>query len=570
MHGKLGGVTGEPWEVPGYVHERVLGTGASGTVVQATSDSGGAPVAIKYLSCDLLEDLRFRARFRAEARLLSKLRTPHVARFHEYIENSEGAAIVMDLVNGVSLRKALSQAGAIPPEAALVTLKGSLLGLAAAHASGIVHRDYKPENVLITREGFSILVDFGIALPAGGTDKVAGTPAYMAPEQWAGRPAGPASDVYAATATFFESITGAKPYSGATAVELLVQHTQAPIPEEIVPAPLRPLIRRGLAKDPEERPSTAALFVRQLESIACETYGEDWEERGRRALAALVVALFPLLAPSSGGEDSGATTLATTTVTAPASSVPARSRTPRKAALAIGAAAVTVLIGLAGVEKFGFGSVGEEALSGGASHVSQPPVQAEASATAASTQPSGTLPVGTQRPDRTGNSASASTSASASASASTNGSTAPEGPAPRGTVPTDPSATTSDPTTSPAVSPDSTPAALHVDSVAVDSVGCSTTNGIQASITVQTNGAADGILYLAWTHGNTRGPGTPAATDQIVLPRGQRQFTQTFRHVFGSADAYLYWGVRVSTAPGAASGDGTQQTVNADSCDPIR
>jgi hypothetical protein len=128
----------------------------------------------------------------------------------------------------------------------------------------------------------------------------------------------------------------------------------------------------------------------------------------------------------------------------------------------------------------------------------------------------------------------------------------------------------SEPTASPAISPDSTPAALHVDSIAVDSVGCSTTNGIQTSITVQTNGAADGVLHLTWTHGNTRGTGTPAATDEIVLPRGQRQFKQTFRHTFGSADAYLYWGVRVSTAPGAASGDGTQQTVNADSCDPIR
>ncbi|MFH0176597.1 serine/threonine-protein kinase [Streptomyces cacaoi] len=556
MHGKLGGVIGEPWEVPGYVHERVLGTGASGTVVRATSDSGGTPVAIKYLSCELLEDLRFRARFRAEARLLSQLRTPHVARFHEYIENSEGAAIVMDLVNGVSLGKALRQAGAIPPEAALVTLKGSLLGLAAAHASGIVHRDYKPENVLITRQGFSLLVDFGIALPVGGTDKVAGTPAYMAPEQWAGRPAGPASDVYAATATFFESITGAKPYSGSTPIELLVQHTQAPIPEEIAPAPLRPLIRRGLAKDPEERPSTAAAFIRHLESIASETYGEDWEERGQRALAALV-ALF-LLAPSSGGEDSGATTPATTTVAAPASSVRPRSRTPGKAALAIGAAAVTVLIGLAGVEEFGFGSVGEDAPSGDASHVSQPTVRTEA--TAASPHPSRTLPVGIQEPDRT------RSSASASASASTNGSTASEGQAPRGT---DPSATTSEPTASPAVSPKSTPEALRVDSVAVNSVSCSTTNGIQASITVQTNGAADGILYLTWTHGNTAGPGTPAATDEIVLPRGQRQIQQTFRHTFGSADAYLYWGIRVSTAPGAASGDGTQQTVNADSCDPI-
>lgn len=561
MHSEVGEVTGEPWEVPGYVHERVLGTGSSGTVVQAQSDGGGAPVAIKYLSRELLDDLPFRARFRAEAGLLSELRTPYVARFHEYVENSEGAAIVMDLVNGVSLRRALRQAGAITPEAALVTLKGSLLGLAAAHASGIVHRDYKPENVLITREGLSVLVDFGIALPTGGTDKVAGTPAYMAPEQWAGSPAGPASDVYAATATFFECVTGAKPYPGATPIELLVQHTRAPIPEESAPAPLRPLIRRGLAKEPAERPESAAAFVRQLESVAYETYGADWEERGRRALLALV-ALFPLLTPSSGGAESGATTLATTTV---------GSRTPRRLAVALAAAVVTVLIGRAAVAGLGFGGVDDQARTSGASHASQPAVGTEAtgsgSATGASPQPSRTRPVGAQETDRTGDPASASASVPASAG----GSAAPQGQAPPRT---DPPATTSAPTASPAAQPVTTTAAPapapRVDSVAVDSVGCDTANGIQASITVRTNGAAGGVLRLTWIHGNTSGSGSSAATEEIVLPQGQRQFQQTYRHAFGSADAYLYWGVRVSTTPAAASGEGTQKTVYADSCDPIR
>lgn len=109
-----------------------------------------------------------------------------------------------------------------------------------------------------------------------------------------------------------------------------------------------------------------------------------------------------------------------------------------------------------------------------------------------------------------------------------------------------------------------------MDSVAVDSVGCDTANGIQASITVRTNGVAGGTLHLTWIHGNTSGTGSSAATEEIVLPQGQRQFQQTFRHAFGSADAYLYWGVRVSTTPAAASGEGAQKTVYADSCDPIR
>ncbi|QKG21785.1 hypothetical protein ACTIVE_3423 [Actinomadura verrucosospora] len=175
-------------------------------------------------------------------------------------------------------------------------LKGSLLGLAAAHAVGVVHRDYKPANVLVQDDGQSKLIDFGIAVLTGQADQ-AGTPAYMAPEQWQGEPATPATDLYAATCVFVESITGEKPFRGTTVEALRAQHTTTPVPLDQIPEPLRPIVRRGLAKSPAERAWNAHEFVSELESLAVREYGPDWERRGVIALgtvAAAVGAAVPL------------------------------------------------------------------------------------------------------------------------------------------------------------------------------------------------------------------------------------------------------------------------------------
>ncbi|MFD8816497.1 serine/threonine-protein kinase, partial [Streptomyces sp. NPDC059627] len=316
---------GDRWAVSGYTQDKELGSGASGRVVLATHDTTGTRVAIKYLADELRDDPAFREVFRAEARLLGELRSPHVVELYEYVESPRGAAIVMELVDGVPLRRLLREHGATTPEAALVVLRGSLLGLAAAHAAGVVHRDYKPDNVLVAADGSSKLVDFGIAVPSGVAAGASGTPTYMAPEQWTGAAAGPATDVYAATATFFECLTGMKPYPGRTLAELAIQHIEAPIPDELAPEPVRPLIRRGLAKTPEERPESAAAFVEELEAVAGSGYGEEWEERGRRELAALA-ALFFLSFPTADGSASGTTDLATTTLGAGARRMPRRSR----------------------------------------------------------------------------------------------------------------------------------------------------------------------------------------------------------------------------------------------------
>ena len=290
----------EDWAVPGYTEERELGKGASGKVVQAVNDTTGQRVAIKYLSPALVRDPAFMWGFRADAQMLRELGVPQVAPVYDYVEQpGQGAAIVMELVNGVSLHEMIARRGPTGPEAALAVLKGSLLGLAAAHTLGIVHRDYKPENVLVDTAGNSKLVDFGVAIRWGKQAPAAGTPLYMAPEQWHGAPASPATDVYAATAVFYECLTGKTPFTGKL-LQLQEQHVTAAVPLDRIDPPLQALIARGMAKNPAGRPHSAIAFVAELEAAAGAAYGPDWEERGRSHLAERAAALLPLLLRSGG------------------------------------------------------------------------------------------------------------------------------------------------------------------------------------------------------------------------------------------------------------------------------
>ncbi|WP_225849299.1 serine/threonine-protein kinase [Streptomyces sp. HPF1205] len=593
------------WVVPGYTHERELGSGASGLVVLARHDATGTPVAVKYLAGRLDRDERFRTAFRSEAELLGALDSPYVARLYEYVEDGPDAAIVMEPVDGIALRTLLREEGATDPEPALTVLKGSLLGLAAAHAAGVVHRDYKPANVLVTPDGRSKLVDFGVAVRSGESGGVAGTPSYMAPEQWAGGPATPATDVYAATATFYECLTGTKPYSGSTVFELAVQHAEAPVPDANVPEPVRSLISRGLAKAPGERPPGAAEFVAELEAVARAAYGEDWEERGQRKLAALV-ALLPLLLPSAGAGASGTTALARTRLdggpggpggpgepggvaeggavagAALAPRGPARPpRLGRRGRLLVGAvAAVLISAGL---------TVTAVATGGG-----RPAPEAAATTPSALTSlaagPPGASATGPSTVPATGGSPSATLSPSATPSGSPTGTSTGTGTgtgttAPPTGTPTAPAAapaatsTTAPTPSSPAVTTTATappttsapPQPLHVVSVSIPRFGCSGNSGYTAvaTVTVQSDGAAAGTLTLSWFHSATKDPrgGATVSTQSVRFAEGQRSFTATYSYDFGGGDTYPYWGLTVSTTPAADSGNGSYQVVAA--CGPI-
>jgi serine/threonine-protein kinase len=284
------------WAVPGYTEIRELGKGGAGRVMLASHDATGTLVAIKYVAEELAGEPSFVGDFRTEAEILAELDSPYITRLYEYLESQGRAAIVMELVDGVSLRTMIREHGPVEPEAALAVLAGSLRGLAAAHRRHVVHRDYKPGNVLVDTGGRSKLADFGLAVRAGSASNIAGTPSYMAPEQWDGADATPQSDIYAATATFFECLTGRPPFQvDGNPVFLAYQHATRPVPVELVPDEVRGLLLWGMAKQAAQRPRDATTFLRELETVASDAYGADWEAEGYRKLARRVLALALLL-----------------------------------------------------------------------------------------------------------------------------------------------------------------------------------------------------------------------------------------------------------------------------------
>lgn len=543
------------WTVPGYSESSELGSGASGRVVLAVHQETGVPVAVKYLSESLLTRPGFVTGFRAEARLLGGLESPYVAGLYEYVESPDGAAIVMELVDGVSLRTLLTRQGPLEPEAALVVLKGSLLGLADAHRAGVVHRDYKPENVLVMPDGSSKLVDFGIAVDSGTQVGIAGTPSYMAPEQWTGAPASPAADVYAATATFFECLTGHKPYAGDNLAELALRHVDAPVPVGEVPEPVRDLVLRGLAKNPALRPGHAELFVAELEAVAGAAYGPGWEERGRSRLAALVALLLVLLPSSRAGArtttDTARTVLARPT--APGTGG-LRPWLPGRVGLLLSAAAVLLGVLLA------YGAPSAPGTAGGQ--------VAEAAATT-STDPGGGAGPGP------GSSATPLTSPAPSASPSATPSAAKTTAAPTGTA--DPTATSASAPTAPSAAPPSgsttpssapttasptpsttpAPAVKDITVSAFQQTGPSTAS---ATVGVTTDGTGPVSITVTWYAGNSpAGLGTPDGSAQTFQRSGAIQYTLSVDHTFQNAGCY--WAVGVVTTPASADKGASQQLV---------
>ena len=276
------------WTLPGYTEERELGRGGSGRVVAAVEQGIGRRVAIKYLSPAMVGDDAFMVGFRAEAQQLTRVDVPSAARVYDFVEQpGAGAAVVMELISGISLAELIERGGSLRPEAALTVLKGMLLGLAAVHRLGFGHGDCKPGNVLVDEAGQVKLTDFGVVLPAAGELSAAGTPRYLAPEVWRGEPATSGADVYAATVVFFECLAGHPPFDGDLG-RLREQHASGSVSLDGIEEPLRQLIAGGMAPDRADRPHSAIAFVSELEALAPAVCGADWEERGRGQLAAAV------------------------------------------------------------------------------------------------------------------------------------------------------------------------------------------------------------------------------------------------------------------------------------------
>jgi Protein kinase domain len=378
----------EEWTVPGYAEERLLARGVSGRVVAAVNKTTGQRVAIKYFNVDLvLRDTDFLREFRSEADQLMSLQSTHIARIFDHVEQpGRGAAIVMALVEGVSLREMIARRGPLGAEAALVVLKDSLLGLAAAHSLRLPHGDLNPDNVLIDAKGWCTLTDFGIAVKTSKLIPAAGTPAYMAPELWSGASSAPTTDIYAATAMLCESVTGKPPFSGRLS-EMRRQHRSAPVPLGRFDQPLQDLIASGMAKHPADRPQSARSFVHDLEARATDSYGPDWEDYGRAELGERAAALLPLLAGEASGAELAGETGSSATV----------SRLARRRMLVFGmagAAAILVPVVLAMVALPATSKARLSGLSAAATAaqvIVTPPVAASTCATSTTFTYSGTV-----------------------------------------------------------------------------------------------------------------------------------------------------------------------------------
>ena len=285
------------WRVGKYQLVAEVGRGATGVVFLAIDSDLDRLVAIKQMSATLLGTASEEDRLRREAAVMAQVEHPDCVRVYDLATDSGRLYLVMEFVDGASLREVLRSHGRLTPEQALLVLWGALSGLAHVHNLGVIHRDVKPENVLVDRLGTSKLADFGLASPAsiGEYGEASGSPAYMSPEQVRGEPLDAQTDVYSCGAMLYELLTGSQPFVADGALAVLRKQLQqdAPDPRGAVPG-LPPgvalLVTRAMAKNPAERPSGAAAFKEELERAAHAELGAEWRRRG--ALAGVVGAVI--------------------------------------------------------------------------------------------------------------------------------------------------------------------------------------------------------------------------------------------------------------------------------------
>jgi eukaryotic-like serine/threonine-protein kinase len=256
---------------------RRIATGGMGEVWEADDTVLGRRVALKVLVAELAADKRATRRFVREARATARLTHPNVARVYDFSRDGGAPFLVMELLQGETLADRLA-AGPLPPAEAARIAASVADALDAAHQLGIVHRDVKPANVMLTPAGDVKVMDFGIAAAADETHSTTGsglyaTVAYVSPERVAGEPATPASDVYSLGAVLYELLCGRPPFTGSTPALVARAHLHDPPPPvhklaPWVPPRLAEAAEAALAKDPARRPSSAAAFAARLRSAA--------------------------------------------------------------------------------------------------------------------------------------------------------------------------------------------------------------------------------------------------------------------------------------------------------------
>jgi serine/threonine-protein kinase len=339
-----------------YEIEQLLGHGGMATVHRARDTQLGREVALKLMRPDLADDPVFGARFVTEARSAASISHPNVVTVLDFGTEGPGPYIVMELVEGGDLAAILRRKGRLTAPRAVSIAAGVASALAAAHGRGIVHRDVKPGNILITADGDARVADFGIARATGeqsltATGTSLGSVDYFSPEQARGEPADAASDIYALGVVLYEMLTGARPFTGEGPYAVAVARLGAPAPDPRavrprIPKALAAIVQRAMAPERGDRYASAAEMGEAL---------EGWLA-ARRASASKphVGAASPLVAAPIESNAPDAATAAAADETAPmrldlpaAGSTPASRRHPprrRATALAVGAAAVALLI----------------------------------------------------------------------------------------------------------------------------------------------------------------------------------------------------------------------------------
>ncbi|MCG5219666.1 serine/threonine-protein kinase [Streptosporangium sp. KLBMP 9127] len=259
-----------------------IAAGGMGEVWRARDELLGREVAVKLLRQHVAADPAFRRRFRTEAQITAGLADPGIAQVYDYGEHADVAYLVMELVSGEPLSAILARNPRLSPEVTLDVVHQSARALETAHESGIIHRDVKPGNMLVTQAGVIKITDFGIArameaAPVTQTGTVLGTAQYVSPEQASGSPLTPSTDLYSLGVVAYECLAGRLPFGADTQVALALQHLNdppPPLPGDI-PGPVRGLVMALLAKDPRSRPGSARELADRAYALRESLAGSD-------------------------------------------------------------------------------------------------------------------------------------------------------------------------------------------------------------------------------------------------------------------------------------------------------
>lgn len=256
----------------------LIGKGGMAAVYKARQRSIGRIVAIKVLPAHFLHEDTFLKRFQREVQTIALMQHPHILPIHDYGEENGIPYIVMTYIDGGSLGRRIEQGGPMPLDEVLNLVDQIADGLDYAHEQGVIHRDFKPGNVLIDRRDNAYLADFGIAKVSQETAQLTGssaigTPAYMAPEMFIQEEVTPAIDIYALGVTIYQMLGGAIPYSGTTPAQLMYAHLNQPVPDirdirADLPLEVQMVLERLMAKDPVVRFHRAGQAAEMLRSAA--------------------------------------------------------------------------------------------------------------------------------------------------------------------------------------------------------------------------------------------------------------------------------------------------------------